>query len=93
MRPAAQRGQQVLRQASGLAADLPEALRPGQHAHHRDREHEHQREPASPPPARVRDLRQYLQQAGEFLIGAGHGGHGDYGGMRHWHGWPLAPGR
>ena len=32
----------------GLVADLPEVLRPGQHARHRDREQEHQREPASP---------------------------------------------
>ena len=32
----------------GLVADLPEVLRPGQHARHRDRELEHQREPASP---------------------------------------------
>ena len=36
----AERGQQVLRQGSGLVADLPEVPRPGQHAHHRDGQHE-----------------------------------------------------
>ena len=66
MRPPAEPGQHVLRQVGGLVADLPEVLRPGQHARDGDRQHEHQRVPAAPPPARVRDLRQHLQQAGHL---------------------------
>ncbi len=88
----AQPPQDLLRQVSGLVADLPEVLRPGQHARHRDREHEHQQVPAAAPLARVRDLRQHLQQAGGLpgcvFIGAGHGGSA---GMRHWHRRPFVP--
>lgn len=47
-----ERRQQILRQVTGLVADLPEVLRPGQHAHDRDRQHERQGEPPTPlPPA------------------------------------------
>ena len=77
----------------GLVADLPEVLRPGQHARHRDREQEHQREPASPGLAGIRDLRQHLQQAGDFVsyfICAGQSGSR---GMRHWHRRLLASGQ
>jgi hypothetical protein len=77
----------------GLVADLPEVLRPGQHARHRDREQEHQREPASPGLAGIRDLRQHLQQAGDFVsyfICAGQGGSR---GMRPWHRRLLASGQ
>jgi len=80
VRPAAEPGQHLLRQVAGLVADLPEVLRPGQHARHRDGQQEHQRVPAAPPPAQVRDLCQHLQQARQLVIGAGHGG---YAGMRH----------
>jgi hypothetical protein len=51
----------------GLVADFPEALRPGQHARHRDGEHEHQGEPASPLPPGVRDAPQHLQQARDLI--------------------------
>jgi hypothetical protein len=77
----------------GLVADLREVLRPGQHARHRDREQEHQREPASPGLAGIRDLRQHLQQAGDFVsyfICAGQSGSR---GMRHWHRRLLASGQ
>jgi len=88
----AQPPQDLLRQVSGLVADLPEGLRPGQHARHRDREHERQPIAAAPEPARVRDPREYLQQPGDFpgclFIGAGHGGST---GMRHWHRRPFVP--
>ena len=56
----AQPPQNLLRQVSGLVADLPEGLRPGQHARHRDREHERQPISAAPEPARVRDPCEYL---------------------------------
>jgi len=64
---AAKPGQHLLRPVSGLVADLLEALRPGQHAYHRDREHEHQHVPASPALAGIRDRRQHLQQSGNLI--------------------------
>ncbi len=76
----AEPGQYLLRQVSGLVADLAEAPRPGQHARHRDGEHEHQGEPAPAPLPRIQDLREHIQQAGYFPGGAGHGG---FAGMRH----------
>jgi hypothetical protein len=48
MDPAAERPQDILRQLSGLVADLPERPRPGKRARCGDREHEHQGEPAAP---------------------------------------------
>jgi hypothetical protein len=80
----AQVTQHLLGQVSGLVADLPERLGPGQRARGGDREHEHQREPASPGPARVRDQGQHRQQAGN-LPGPvlDHAGHGGNAGMRH----------
>ena len=69
---AAERGQQLLRQVACLVAQLPETPGPGQRAHCRHRQHEHQAEPPAPLPPRVRDLRQHLQQAGHLLIGTGH---------------------
>jgi hypothetical protein len=80
----AQVPQHLLGQVSGLVADLPERLGPGQRARGGDREHEHQREPASPRPARVRDQGQHRQQAGN-LPGPvlDHAGHGGNAGMRH----------
>jgi hypothetical protein len=90
VRRPAEPGQDLLRQVSGMVADLPEALGLGQHARHRDREDEHQREPAAPPLPHVRDQRQHLQHARNLsaclasgFIGAGHGGSG---GMRDFHG-------
>jgi hypothetical protein len=77
----------LLRQVAGLVADLPEILRPGQRAPHRHRQHEHQGEPATPP-ARVRHLREHVQQARDLLISTGHSADQ---GMRDWHGWPLVP--
>ena len=62
----AQVPQHLLGQVSGLVADLPKRLGPGQRARGGDREHEHQREPASPGPARVRDKGQHRQQAGNL---------------------------
>ena len=59
--------QHLLGQVSGLVADLPELLGPGQHARDGDREHEHQREPAAPRLARVRDQGQHRQQARDLL--------------------------
>jgi hypothetical protein len=77
----AEPGQHLLRQVSGMVADLPEALRLGQHARHRDREYEHHIEPAAPPLPHVRDQRQHLQHARNLtaclasgFIGGGHGG-------------------
>ena len=58
--------QHVLGQVSGMVADLPERLRPGQRARGRDGEHEHQDVAASPRPARVRDQGQHRQQAGNL---------------------------
>jgi hypothetical protein len=54
MPSAAQPRKDLLRQVSGLVADLPEVLRPGQHARHRDRGHEYQQVAAAPPLPRVR---------------------------------------
>ncbi len=88
----AEPGQDLLWQVSGLVADLPEILRPGQHARHRDRQDEHQAVSAAPAHARVRHLCQHLQQARDLtpilFIGAGHGGST---GMRHWHRRPFVP--
>ena len=56
VRRPAEPGQDLLRQVSGVVADLAEAPGPGEHACHRDREDECQREPAAPPLARVRDV-------------------------------------
>jgi hypothetical protein len=95
VRRPAEPGQDLLRQVSGMIADLPEALGLGGHARHRDREDEHEREPAAPPLARVRDRGQHLQHPGNLtaclasgFIGAGHG---DSGGMRDFHRRPFVP--
>ncbi len=89
VRPGAERGKQFLRQVSGLVADLPEALRAGQHADHRHGQHEHHTEPPAPALARVRNLYKHLQQAGHLLMSTRKSAAQ---GMRDWHGWPLVPG-
>ena len=88
VRPPAERGQQLLRHVSSLVPDLPEALRPGQHADHRHCQREHQAEPPATHLARIRDPGEDAQQAGNLLISAGQG---SYTGMRNWHRWPLVP--
>ena len=74
---------QVVQQVSSMIADLAEVPRPGQRARDGHCQDEHQQVAPSPPPARVRDKREHLQQARDlpviFFIGAGHGG---IGGMR-----------
>ncbi len=50
----AQPGWHLLRQVSGLVPELTEVPRPGQHAHHGDRQHEDQAVAPPPPLARVR---------------------------------------
>ena len=95
VRHPAEPGQHLLRQVSGMIADLPEALGLGEHACHRDREDEHQCEPAAPLLPRVRDQGQHLQHPGNLtaclasvFIGAGHRGSG---GMRDFHQRPFVP--
>jgi hypothetical protein len=82
--PPAQVRQHALRQVSGLVADLPERLRPGQRARGGDGEDEHEPVAAAPGLPRVRHERQHRQQArdlpGPVLDHAGHGGNS---GMRH----------
>ena len=90
---AAEAGEHVLRQVRGLVADLPVGLRPGQRTARRDRQDEHQLVAAAPPFTQVRDLRQHFQQPRDFLLVTVFAGHGGLGGMRHWHGRPLVPGR
>jgi hypothetical protein len=91
--PSAETGQDVLGKVRGLVADLPVGLRPGQRAARCDRQDEHQRVAPAPPLAGVQDPRQHLQQSRESLIVTVFAGHGGLGGMRHWHGRPLVPGR
>ena len=88
VRAPAERGQQLLRHVSSLVPDLPEALRPGQHADHRHCQREHQAEPPATHLARIPDPGQDARQAGNLLISAGQG---SYTGMRNWHRWPLVP--
>jgi hypothetical protein len=90
----AEPGQHLLRQVRRMVADLPEARRPRQHARDRHCEHEHHGEPAAPPAARIADLRQDLQEAGDLILRLFIcAGHGDSTGMRNWHRRPFGPGR
>ena len=76
--------QHVLGQVSGMVADLPEGLRPGQRARGGDREDEHQAIAAAPGLPRVRDCGQHRQQAGSLPCPVlDHAGHGGNSGMRH----------
>ena len=87
VRPPAEPGQDVLRQVSGMVPGFPGVSRPGQRARDGNCEDEDEPEAAPVPLPRVRDQREYLQQARDLpgfpFIGAGRGG---IAAMRDWHG-------